>query len=533
MDNIMYKEILRKNKIVIIVTVVLSIFNSGMYVYAGYALSFLFKDYDKNMKWTLLIKNAFMVLLIWICTLTIMYIYSVLQQKVVCKMKNDLRELMAYKIISMDCEDYSQRDTGNYLSWMTNDVEQISKQVFYNLFGIVEAVGQTVFSLFALFYLGIGIGITAIILFAFMAVVPQLAAKGLEQKNEIMSKESEVATEKYKEYIGGYILFYLSNRQNYFVNQMKNISQRQEDAVFKKERKAVSVDIAGASISLLSQIVMIVVTIGMSLIGTTQVGAVLSVGNLGQTFFSNVGSSVEAIITAKSSKKIWEKYRVDKRKQIGKEITKANKSIKVSHLNYSYDTRKVISNINFEFLKGKNYAIIGESGAGKTTLGKILSGMIKNYEGSVKFDDLELSQITKTSLFNYITYVDQNVYIFGESIRFNITLGKNFPDDVIWSVLERCNLDKFVNNLEGRLEYVLEEGGRNLSGGQRQRLALARALIRNVSYIILDEGTSALDRKSAIQIEDALLSDTEVCVIIISHHLSESTICKLDGSVLL
>ena len=182
----MYKEILRKNKIVIIVTVVLSIFNSGMYVYAGYALSFLFKDYDKNMKWTLLIKNAFMVLLIWICTLTIMYIYSVLQQKVVCKMKNDLRELMAYKIISMDCEDYSQRDTGNYLSWMTNDVEQISKQVFYNLFGIVEAVGQTVFSLFALFYLGIGIGITAIILFAFMAVVPQLAAKGLEQKNEII-----------------------------------------------------------------------------------------------------------------------------------------------------------------------------------------------------------------------------------------------------------------------------------------------------------------------------------------------------------
>ncbi len=527
----MYKVILKKNRLYVFWGIVMSIISSAIYVFAGYSLSFLLQNYSENVEINELLINGTTVFLIWGVALLVMYVYNVLQIRIVCRMKTDLREMMANKIVSMDCGEFLQKDTGNYVSWMTNDVEQINKDVFLNLFGMIDAIGKTVFSLIALFYLGITIGLSAILLFMLMAVIPQLAAKGIDKKTGEMSKENENATEKYKENIGGFLLFYLSNRQQYFVNKMIEISNKQEEVIFQKEKKSVFATIISAGISLVSQIVMILVTVCMASIGMTPVGAVLSVGNLGQTFFSNVGSLVGMVIKKKSIKMLWEKYEIKKDDVYKENMDHGVECIKLDHVNFSYDGKQVLKDFSYEIKKGKKYALIGESGVGKSTLGKLISGLLNGYEGSIRYDDLEISKINRKSLFRQITYVDQNVFIFGESVRFNVTLGEDFSDDEVWSALKKCNLYEFVESLDGKLDYRLEENGKNLSGGQRQRLALARAYIRKVSFIILDEGTSSLDEKNAIEIEKTLLSESDIGLILISHHLSEESKEKIDAII--
>lgn len=118
--------------------------------------------------------------------------------------------------------------------------------------------------------------------------------------------------------------------------------------------------------------------------------------------------------------------------------------------------------------------------------------------------------------------MDQQVYLFQDTIRFNITLGQPFTDREIMAVIKRCRLEDFVNSLPDSLDTVIKENGKNLSGGQRQRIALARGLIRNVQYIILDEGTSALDEANALDIENNLLNTPQLSVIIITHNLRDS-----------
>jgi ATP-binding cassette subfamily B protein len=270
-----YKVILKKNIKYLVLGVILSILSSALYVFAGYSLTYLFNSYNQRAQITKIILNGVSVLAVWGVTLLMMYIYSVFQQKIICRMKTDLREMMAQKIISIDYGEFSDKDTGNYVSWMTNDVEQISKDAFSNFFVIIDSIAQTIFSLFALFYLGIGIGVMAIVLFLLMVAIPQLASIGLEKKSELMSKSNEEATEKYKENIGGFIIFYLANRSNYFVDKIKEISYLQEKAIFAKEKKTVFVEIIGASVGLFCQISLIVITIFMASLGLTPIGAVL------------------------------------------------------------------------------------------------------------------------------------------------------------------------------------------------------------------------------------------------------------------
>lgn len=187
----------------------------------------------------------------------------------------------------------------------------------------------------------------------------------------------------------------------------------------------------------------------------------------------------------------------------------------------------MLQNKNYTFEAGGKYAIMGESGSGKTTLTKIILGLLPDYTGSVEYGNLEQCKVNLDSLYRHIAYVDQQVYLFQDTVRFNITLGKNYTDEEIMAVIKNCRLEDYVESLPDGLDTVITENGKNLSGGQRQRIALARGLIRKVKYIILDEGTSALDETNALDIESNLLDTPDLGVIIITHNLREAVRHKL------
>jgi ABC-type bacteriocin/lantibiotic exporter with double-glycine peptidase domain len=172
--------------------------------------------------------------------------------------------------------------------------------------------------------------------------------------------------------------------------------------------------------------------------------------------------------------------------------------IDAKNLSFSYNNEDgVINDLNFTISKGEKVLIEGESGSGKSTLIKLLLGLYRPIRGEIEYNGTALKDIDLKNLRESVGYISQNVFLFNKTIKENIVLGHtDISDDELLKLLKECSLDKRINNFKKGLYQEISEKGYNFSGGERQRIALARALVKNPDIIILDEGTSNLDRET-------------------------------------
>nr|WP_301953259.1 ATP-binding cassette domain-containing protein [Staphylococcus epidermidis] len=176
--------------------------------------------------------------------------------------------------------------------------------------------------------------------------------------------------------------------------------------------------------------------------------------------------------------------------------------------------------------KNKKIAIIGESGSGKSTVAKLIDNFYIDYEGDIKIDNISVKDISKNSLRNIISFVTQKSFIFGATIKENLTIGINrkVSDTEINRACEIACADDFINELPQKINTQLHNGGSNLSGGQLQRIAIARAILRDTPILILDEATSSLDATIEKNILKNIEKFTESkTIILITHKLSNVT----------
>ena len=525
----MFKEILKNNKKWAIINCLFLIISSSSMVYAGYSLSFLFNatEYTSNSINQLLF-DAIKVTLIWIIAILILFIKQIVNAHTIRLMKNDLRMKISNKITSLSYQEFHEKDSGNYVSWLTNDVQQITEQTFSNFFSVVDNISTAIFSFLAMLKLNLYIGLIAIILFFITTIFPQYLSKLMIKITKEKSQSQELFVEKIKETIMGYNIFKVYNTFSVFTNRIKKSSNEVENTFFKYNKMEAIVSILIVGLNLISQVILLVVTIFLSINNLTPIGAVLSVGNLAGSFFSGIGAVIKSISILKSSQPIFEKFSV-KNEDINLLDIKSIDSITFKNISYNYSDKQVLDNINISFEKGHKYVITGESGSGKSTLLKILIGFLKDYNGNVLYDNTELREISPTSIYNNISYIDQNIYLFNGTIKENITLGQDFSDDDLYDALTKSCLINFINELPNGINTIIKENGKNISGGQRQRIALARALIRKINFIILDEGTSALDKENAKEIEDTLISSKDLCVIFVTHNLRNEILPKVTA----
>ncbi len=203
----------------------------------------------------------------------------------------------------------------------------------------------------------------------------------------------------------------------------------------------------------------------------------------------------------------------------------ADGSIVCDNLHFSYEEdREVLHGVNLTCQKGSFISIVGESGCGKSTIASILMGRNRGYEGDVTIGGVQLKDINETSLFENITYVSHQSYLFKGTVRDNLLMGKPSADDEqLWQVLKQVNLADFIESENG-LDTQLNEQGSNLSGGQRQRLALARALLHDTPVYIFDEATSNIDVESENEIMAQIHGLVgKKTIILISHRLANVT----------
>ena len=189
---------------------------------------------------------------------------------------------------------------------------------------------------------------------------------------------------------------------------------------------------------------------------------------------------------------------------------------------YSDDGKEVLKGFNLHVNAGETIALVGESGAGKTTVLNLVIGFMKPDSGDIKLDGRSLKDINLRSYRKHIAVVPQNSILFSGTIRENITYGlKNVSDDKLNEVLKAANLTEFIDSLPDGVDTQVGEHGGGLSGGQRQRISIARALMRDPKIIVLDEATSALDSISEREIQKALENlKSERTTFIVAHRLS-------------
>lgn len=222
-------------------------------------------------------------------------------------------------------------------------------------------------------------------------------------------------------------------------------------------------------------------------------------------------------------------------------IEKLKGTVRFKNVAFSYPSRKeikVLNDVNFDVAFGQKIAIVGPSGAGKSTIASLLLRFYDIESGTITIDDKNIYDYNLETLRGNMSIVPQDVILFGGTIKENIAYGKpDASDEEIYTAAKQANALNFIESFPEKFETVVGERGIKLSGGQRQRIAIARALLKNPSILILDEATSSLDSESEKLVQEAL----EILMqgrtsIIIAHRLSTirsaDQILVLDNGVI-
>ena len=518
-----YRDILRKNRNMLTGIGFVMVISAIFAVAAGYSLSWILNAYEAqgDRVRQLILASLGSVGMFGLCILT-EYLGDLSLAWMQRRIKNDLRKMASRKLASLSYEEFYQKDSGAYVSWLGNDVDQLYTNAFEQLFQGIRRGFSALFAFVVMSMSSWYLGVAALILFVIQFTIPQLMNKPMERATQRRSQAMEQSVEAYKDTIMGTGIFYLSNLRQKIVERIAVSSDKAEQQIFLSNRTVCTVQNLLSLVSCNNQIVLTLVATFAAITGAAPIGIIFAVGNLCGQFFNGIGDAVKAVVSIRSTRPLWEKFELSAVKTEGAEINKPIDEITMQNLSFAYGEKQILTERDFSFVSGGKYAVCGESGSGKTTVMKLLLGLLPRYEGRICYDGIEQRQADVSSLYEQIGYVDQQVYLFQDSLRFNITLGQHYSEQEIWSVIKACRLQELVNPLPNGLDSVILENGKNLSGGQRQRIALARGLIRKVRYMVLDEGTSALDEENALDIEQNLMNRKELCVIVITHNLRDS-----------
>lgn len=196
--------------------------------------------------------------------------------------------------------------------------------------------------------------------------------------------------------------------------------------------------------------------------------------------------------------------------------------VEFAHVSFSYDSRLILKNLSFTLQPGKTTAIVGYSGAGKSTISKLLYRFYDVTSGSIRFGGIDIRDLSQSELRAQIAVVPQEPVLFNESLEYNLKYGNiDVTENELMQVIRLASLEAFISSLPSGIGTVVGERGLKLSGGEKQRVAIARALLKRPKIVIFDEATSSLDSKTERAIQEAIdaISVEKACLII-AHRLS-------------
>lgn len=326
-----------------------------------------------------------------------------------------------------------------------------------------------------------------------------------------------------------------NNYNDYLMNKLTDLESEYLLEKLKLDKSLISA--AGVEIISTRLVELFVVVFGLILTikGYSTVGTVVAfTGYIKQiipqfNFFTRIKATLDK---NKSSLEKMDEFNNIKIESSGKKQITEIKDINIKNLYFKYDKDYILKNINMEFKKGNMYSIVGKSGAGKSTIIKLLISLFDDCNKNIFINKEKLESFDIKSYRNNLGYISQNVNVFPGNIYENLTLGVDYEDSYIEYIIKKTHFDTVINNFENGIHTNISRDAVQLSGGQKQLLALTRVLLKNPDVIILDESTSAIDSSNEKYIKEILNSiKVDKIVICISHRLS--TIINSDTIYLL
>lgn len=509
------KHLICRHKRRFLLLILVIVAASASNIYAGFLLS---SYYDiitsRNIERALI--SAATLLSFWILSVILEYVSSCYKASLVELYNIDLRDEILSSISKLDYDDFIKKDPGEYVSWLVSDINQIEKNAITPLFDILTAISMAVFSIIALAYINPWILIISMVSSGVLSFIPRIFTPKLEKITKSLSAQNASFSQKVYNLLSGLELFLFSNTKNVLSEKLKSAYTSLEHEKANYSIKSSTMTMFNDVIFRLFELSICSATALLAFYKIVNIGAVFAVSNISNRFLNAIDLLLMNSAFVKSSKPLFSKFKLSAPHELKKPCPPIQEKINVCSLTIHYGDKVVLKNRNYEFRKGEKYAVAGESGCGKTSLIRTILGLNKQYSGKVLFDGEDIHEYSIDSILENFAYVSQNVYIFNDTIRFNLTLGNSFSDVDLNDAVSKVNLTGFITQ-RGGLDAIIDD--QSISGGQKQRLTIARALLQKKKFLIIDEGTSALDKKNADLIENYLLNHKALTVIWITHHM--------------
>lgn len=463
------------------------------------------------------------LLLVWIIIIATEGFLKVYNIKIIQEIDIEIRKDIEFKFVNSDYEEFSSRNIGTYLSWLNNDIEKINQRGIEQYFEIVKGISGLIFSVIALIMYHWSLLLVTIISVFIMLTIPKIFKAKVECAGNISTKANEVFVNNTENILAGFSVFYNLSKLPLMVKQVVEESRKLKEAQIIQGKIESLVFVIGFFGNIFFQIVLTAYTGYLAYIGIVPIGTIEATGALNGVIFTSLGNFTSQISSINGVKPIFDKFERYKELDIDiQELDNKNFSeevFRIRDLSFRYGDTKVFENLNYKFFRNKKYLLVGDSGSGKSTLLKLMFGYLTNYDGDIYFNKELINNTNYLNIREHVLYINQEPYLFNGTIRENINLDDNFLDEEIVSILNYLSYPLTKKDLD----TIVGDRGYNLSGGQRQKIILARGLIRNQKIIFVDEGTSAIDRLSSIQIEKLLLNKKDLTLILVTHNPNEET----------
>ena len=430
------------------------------------------------------------------------------------RMQSHTRRAVTRQYLRLPMEWHQRHPTGQLLSNAYSDVEA----AWAPIMPLPMALGTIVMMVIAVVQMFIADVVMALVgLLVFPAVVvanlvyQRFASPLMTRAQELRAEVSEIAHESFD----GAMVVKTLGRETEETDRFRAKAEELRDVNIRAGRFRAAFDPTLASLPNIGVLVVLAVGVSRVMSGATDAGDVVTVAYL-LTIVSFpiraigwlLGEFPRSVVGYRRAQEVIDAtgampYGAGELPRTGQ-----GAHLELDDLHYSYDpTSPLLTGVTFDVPPGRTVAVVGATASGKSTLTNLMSRLVDPDDGAVRVDGVDLRDLREGELARNVALVPQTAFLFDDTVRGNVTLGADVPDEEVWAALRTAQADGFVAALPAGLDTQLGERGTSLSGGQRQRLSLARALVRRPRLMILDDATSAVDPEVEARILASLRDD--------------------------
>ena len=452
--------------------------------------------------------------------------------RIACGAVEQVRQRILEQVLYRTVAQYNAEGDAAYLSLLTTDLRTLYDDYYMSLFSIVFWGGIMLCALAMYLYISPVMLLAILLVTIPPLVLPRRMNERLKATRDAFSLQMAGYTQQLKELLGGFEIIRSFLREDAYAALHQKAARKARESELDYQQ---SLNAMVTNTSLISNLIFpVVMLVGLFLAfdGRLTMGTVSTAASMANFVITPCHQIAQCWAKVKSSQGIRQRLEAamaePQAAEQGEPIGHID-SIQCETVRFAYPNtaEPVLKDASLTVDAAQKVALVGESGCGKSTLAKLLFQYYPDYSGDILFNGRQVRTLDRTALYRRVGYIAQTAYLFHDTIRNNICLHEDFPDEQLAHAIAAAGLTDWVASLPDGLDTVISENGKNLSGGQRQRIGIARLALRSYDLIIADEITASLDPDTSQQVMENLIA-MPCMVVAITHDVAGSFMHQFD-----